>query len=613
MKQHYVMGLVFLAMLICATLNIAAAPSAPTVRLPTQLVTMNAQYGDVSWFTTTLSGIPAGFDIIDGTYQGWCVQKNIRMTQRVNHTVLLYSSDDPSLPKEFQNNNWDKINYLLNHKTGDRTSIQKAIWHYWTNENCSTDTNASAMIAAAEQNGAGFTPTSGDRVAIPIEGIPAIQLTFIELILPIPGDIRGLVWNDLNTNGLQENGEPGLYNMEVRLYQPENLLANTTTTNTQGTYSFPKVSTGEYYLQFLLPSGYRFSPQNRGSDTNLDSDVNETTGETIVFMVQTNEDHFQWDAGMFKPSSESSGNGGFLNHPPTADGTAGEPYHGFVHTQIMFNGSLSYDLDGWIISYRWDFGDGTNASGSIVAHAYENLGTYPVILTVTDNNGAKDRYHTQAVITQGNNPPTTPNLSGLHTGHLNVSIGYTVVSTDPDGDRISYSFDWGDDTHRSSPPFESDHPIQTMHKWKKAGFYTIHVYAQDPHNATSEVKELIVSIDVLYVQNLGYLINSDGTGSYDLFYSNQTGKHTRVQEEQTGVYAIDVNGDGIFDYLFDVNTGELRKYPEKFVFDDFILLATLGIVIFFMALLRFFGSRKHDIVLKHTGGRDNSQVNTGEK
>jgi hypothetical protein len=139
------------------------------------------------------------------------------------------------------------------------------------------------------------------------------------------------------------------------------------------------------------------------------------------------------------------------------------------------------------------------------------------------------------------------------------------------------------------------------------------VYAQDPHNATSEANKLMVSIDVLYVQNLGYLINSDGTGPYDLFYSNQTGKQTRVQQEQTGVYAIDVNGDGIFDYLFDVHTGELRIYPEQFVFDDFMLFATLGIVLLFMALLRFFGSRKHDMVLKHTGGRDNSQVNTGEK
>jgi PKD repeat protein len=610
MKQAYMMGLALLTMLICATLTIAAAPS---VRLPTQLVTMNAQYGGASWFDTTLSDIPAGFDITDDIYQGWCVQKNIRMTQRVNHTVLLYSSDDPSLPEGFQNKNWDKINYLLNHKTGNRISIQKAIWYYWTNENCSTDINASAMIAAAEQNGAGFTPTSGDVVAIPIEGIPAIQLTFIELILPMPGDVGGLVWDDLNANGLQEKSEPGLYNVEVRLYQPENLLVNTTTTNIQGTYSFPKVATGEYYLLFLLPSGYRFSPQNRGSDTTLDSDVNETTGKTIVFPVHTNEDHFRWDAGMFKPSSESSGNGGFLNHPPTADGTAGEPYHGFVHTQITFDGSRSYDRDGWIISSLWDFGDGTTASELIVPHAYENPGTYPVVLTVTDNNGAQDRYHTQAVITQGNNPPTTPQLSGPLSGHLNVSYWYTIVSTDPDGDLIRYIFHWGDGTHRSSPPFESGPHIQTMYQWKAAGFYTIHVYAQDPHNATTEANKLMVSIDVLYVQNLGYLINSDGIGPYDLFYSNQTGKQTRVQQEQTGVYAIDVNGDGIFDYLFDVHTGELREYPEQFVFDDFILFATLGIVLLFMALLRFFGSRKHDMVLKHTGGRDNSQVNTGEK
>ena len=59
---------------------------------PPDLVTMNAVYGTNSYFDMTLSDIPVGYDIINGIYHGWCVQKNMNMTQHVNHTVLLYSS-----------------------------------------------------------------------------------------------------------------------------------------------------------------------------------------------------------------------------------------------------------------------------------------------------------------------------------------------------------------------------------------------------------------------------------------------------------------------------------------------------------------------------------------
>jgi len=57
---------------------------------------------------------------------------------------------------------------------------------------------------------------------------------------------------------------------------------------------------------------------------------------------------------------------------------------------ISFDASESYDPDGTIVSYSWDFGDGTTATGIIVSHAYEDNGSYIVTLTVTDNDGATD-------------------------------------------------------------------------------------------------------------------------------------------------------------------------------------------------------------------------------
>ncbi len=53
-----------------------------------------------------------------------------------------------------------------------------------------------------------------------------------------------------------------------------------------------------------------------------------------------------------------------------------------------FNGSASADTDGSISSYRWNFGDGTSATGATPSKTYSAGGTYSVTLTVTDNSGA---------------------------------------------------------------------------------------------------------------------------------------------------------------------------------------------------------------------------------
>src|SRR5216117_495000 len=71
---------------------------------------------------------------------------------------------------------------------------------------------------------------------------------------------------------------------------------------------------------------------------------------------------------------------------PMAD--AGGPYSGAPGQNVQLTGVASSDPDGWIISYEWDFGDGTTGSGEMPAHAYSLEGTYWVTLTVTDSNGA---------------------------------------------------------------------------------------------------------------------------------------------------------------------------------------------------------------------------------
>ena len=58
-----------------------------------------------------------------------------------------------------------------------------------------------------------------------------------------------------------------------------------------------------------------------------------------------------------------------------------------TNTTIVFDGSLSFDEDGAIVSYVWEFGDGSTGTGMNPSHIYKIPGEYMVVLTVTDNTG----------------------------------------------------------------------------------------------------------------------------------------------------------------------------------------------------------------------------------
>lgn len=75
------------------------------------------------------------------------------------------------------------------------------------------------------------------------------------------------------------------------------------------------------------------------------------------------------------------------NQPPVANFTY-SPQNPIANQPITFDAGSSYDADGTIISYSWNFGDSTTATGITPQHAYTTTGNFPVNLTVTDSNNA---------------------------------------------------------------------------------------------------------------------------------------------------------------------------------------------------------------------------------
>ena len=83
-----------------------------------------------------------------------------------------------------------------------------------------------------------------------------------------------------------------------------------------------------------------------------------------------------------------------------------------------FDGSASSDSDGTVVGYAWDFGDGTTGSGATLNHTYTAGGTYTVVLTVTDNDGATGN------VSHSVNPQSSNGAAALDTFARTVASGW---------------------------------------------------------------------------------------------------------------------------------------------------------------------------------------------
>jgi PKD repeat protein len=135
-----------------------------------------------------------------------------------------------------------------------------------------------------------------------------------------------------------------------------------------------------------------------------------------------------------------------VKQPPVALFTY-SPYYPTVGQTITFNASASYDPDGTISKYEWDFNnDGvTDKTGVIVQWSYSNYGSYTVKLTVTDNDGLSSSI--TRTIKVNSNPIakiTVDKTSGLTP--LTVRFdGSGSYDPDDGSDHITaYSWDFGD-------------------------------------------------------------------------------------------------------------------------------------------------------------------------
>src|SRR5438132_575902 len=132
------------------------------------------------------------------------------------------------------------------------------------------------------------------------------------------------------------------------------------------------------------------------------------------------------------------------NQPPRASFTTSASWVR-PGDSVTFNASSSSDPDGMIRSYIWDFGDGSAGNGSVVQHRYGQAGTFRVLLTVVDDQGATDSA-TSYIVVSVTHPPVAAFSASPPMAYRGIPIWFDGSnSTDPDGGSIvSYDWDFGD-------------------------------------------------------------------------------------------------------------------------------------------------------------------------
>src|SRR3954471_24851673 len=165
---------------------------------------------------------------------------------------------------------------------------------------------------------------------------------------------------------------------------------------------------------------------------------------------------------------------------------------------VLFDASGSSESGGSIVSYSWDFGDGSTVlttSNTTVSHAYAKAGNYTATLTVTDALGNKAQV-SKSVSVVLNQVPTASFTAAVNA--LTASVD-PRASSDPDGVISVYAWDFGDGAPQTG--------VTASHGYAAGGTYTITLKVTDNQGAFASTSR---SVSLGSVPNAAFTKTTSG-------------------------------------------------------------------------------------------------------
>jgi hypothetical protein len=165
---------------------------------------------------------------------------------------------------------------------------------------------------------------------------------------------------------------------------------------------------------------------------------------------------------------------------------------------VVIEGDDSDDGYSVYLSENWD-GPWTNVGTGMGTTSFDIAGygitSAQFIKIVDDNDGSASEYKPGADIdaiqnlaaANANKSPLVPNPpTGPDQGVTGIESVFTAITTDPEGDDISYKFDWGDGTTSEwIGPVNSGISVDTGHIWQEAGLFEVRVKASDSNSESA--------------------------------------------------------------------------------------------------------------------------------
>jgi len=183
---------------------------------------------------------------------------------------------------------------------------------------------------------------------------------------------------------------------------------------------------------------------------------------------------------------------------PIAEANGG--YNGVMNEAINFTSAGSVDSDGRIVTYHWDFGDGSTSAEENPSYIYTASGTFTATLTVTDNDNNEASDSSLVNISVGNQAPIAK-INGPFNEFANTSISFSSNgSLDHDGTIVSYYWDFGDGN--SSTLANPSHTYQT------AGTFPVELTVTDNDNTPGSV----ITSAVIKPTHIDYCAITGNTG-----------------------------------------------------------------------------------------------------
>ncbi|HGH0851549.1 TPA: SdrD B-like domain-containing protein [Staphylococcus pseudintermedius] len=149
------------------------------------------------------------------------------------------------------------------------------------------------------------------------------------------------VWNDVNKNGIQDQGETGIADVKVTLKDRDGNILDTTYTNTNGKYIFENLKNGIYQVDFETPEGYAASPSNQGNDS-VDSD-----GPTNAQAVISDGNNLTVDQGFYQTETPTHNVGDKVWDDLNKDGIQDQNEPGIANVKVTLK-----DADGNVVDTR---------------------------------------------------------------------------------------------------------------------------------------------------------------------------------------------------------------------------------------------------------------------